>query len=164
MPQNATAPSRIGEEVNRRRLQLRLEWGELATRAKISPAHLRKFRAVGTGLSDLAEANLEAALEWAPGSLAALRAGERPTPADHALRPLDADRGKTLGELLLDRGLALPEELTAADNIIDDPVAREIIELEEVTEESRNELLQAYAHMRRVMFRAAQSKKKRPRV
>lgn len=159
--------SRLTAAIDARRLQLRMEWGELAVKAEMSTAHLRRIRKGEASVTPLMAARLEDALGWTRGSIEAIESGGEPTQAPGS-QPRAAGSvprtGQTLGELLVERRLARPEDLTAADNIIDDPVAWEIIEMGEVTEESRNELLQAYAHMRRVMFRAAQSKKKRPRV
>ncbi|MFC4006534.1 hypothetical protein ACFOY2_04835 [Nonomuraea purpurea] len=60
--------------MEQRRLALRLEWNEVAEAAGISAAFLRKIRS-GTGAGPLTIAKLEAALNWAPGSIDAIRAG-----------------------------------------------------------------------------------------
>lgn len=161
MAGDAAERTRLAAEMDRRRIALGLRWEHIADKARISTTHLRKYRRGDAGASDVVIAGLEDALQWQRGSIAAILQGGQPTPtADSPHR--DAD--KTLGELLLERGLARPEDLDIGDEVRNDPVAWEIIGLVEISEDARNQMLQAYANMRRVTFRAALSQKKRPRV
>jgi hypothetical protein len=162
MPGNATAQSRLSDELNKRRVHLRLKWTEVAVRANISPAHLRSFRTTGAGLSDVAKADLEVALHWAPGSIDAILEGGTPT---IALRISGEDRqpqrsDQTLGEMLVERGLLRPEELSASDDIRNDPVAWEIVEADDLSPEGRNRMLAAYAHMRREIYETVRQQRK----
>lgn len=69
---------RLAQHLNDRRLNLRLQWQEVADRAKITAAHLRNIRNGQGSLSNLAKANLEHALQWAPGSIDRILAGSGP--------------------------------------------------------------------------------------
>ncbi|MEU6709900.1 hypothetical protein ABZ897_00360 [Nonomuraea sp. NPDC046802] len=68
----------LAELMEQRRLALRLEWNEVAVAAGISAAFLRKIRS-GTSARPLTIAKLEAALNWAPGSIDSILAGGEPT-------------------------------------------------------------------------------------
>ncbi|WP_405149530.1 hypothetical protein OG589_14830 [Sphaerisporangium sp. NBC_01403] len=160
MAPNTDERTRLAAEMEQRRVMLGVRWEHIAEKARISTTHLRKFRRGDAGISSLVEAALEDALQWERGSIEAVLQGGGPTPtADSPHR----DPNKTLGDLLLERGLARPEELTAADNILNDPVAWEIVEMDELSEEARNRFLRVYAHMRREIFEAARNEAKRPR-
>lgn len=162
MARDTDQRTRLAAEMDQRRIMLGLRWEHIAEKSRISTTHLRKFRRGDAGASLIVIAALEEALQWERGSVETILQGGRPTPtADSPNR----DPNKTLGELLLERGLARPEDLDAGDEVRNDPVAWEIIELEELPEDSRNKMLQAYANMRRAAFQAARSQKKRkPRV
>lgn len=66
---------------------------------------------------------------------------------------------KTLGDILVERGLATPEELTLSDQKRRDPIVKEILE-SDLSEDTKNFLLQDYAEMRRDAFRKAEAEKK----
>lgn len=156
--------SRLVAAIEARRLELRMELGDLAAKADMSTAHLRRIRNGEQAVTPLKAAGLEDALRWARGSIASVEAGGDPSPVAAPAAAPGRDPHKTLGEMLIERGLARPEDLDVSDNVANDPVAWEIIELVEISSEARDEMLRAYANMRRVTFRAARAQKKRPRV
>jgi transcriptional regulator with XRE-family HTH domain len=154
-------PNALDVAITERCVELRMELRDLAKAAGMSEAYLRRIR---RGLSiprDLKAAGLEDALQWEPGSVQAVLQGRPPTPR-LIQRRAHKRTGRTLGEVLLERGLALPSELALSDDVIDDPVALEILDLP-LDDAGRDGLLQAYANMRRAAYYAVQQKKK-PRV
>lgn len=139
---------------------LRLKYKDVAERAGMSTAHLRRILNGEQTISDDKAAGLEDALRLQRGSIADLL-------ADRPITPIDtADENKTLRQLLLERGLAEPEDLAACDEVRGDPVVLEILALSDldVSEDDQNRLLQAYANMRRAAYLAVQAKKRRPRA
>lgn len=69
---------RLTARMETRRVALRLQWGEVATRAGISTAHLRRIRNDESPLTPLVKASLEDALQWAHGSIDAILEGGDP--------------------------------------------------------------------------------------
>lgn len=80
MNSTSEAVQALAALMEQRRKTLRLQWEEIAARAQISTTHLRRFRNGGAGISDIVEARLEEALQWAPGSIQRTLAGGNPTP------------------------------------------------------------------------------------
>lgn len=68
---------RLAEEMDDRRVELRLEWEEVAVAAGISVATLRRIRR-GASLTKDSAAAVERGLHWLPGSVAAIERGEPP--------------------------------------------------------------------------------------
>lgn len=160
MPQNITANDHLARLMDQRRVDLRLQWGEVAQAAKVSTAHLRKFRKGEVAISVLAAARLEQALGWTRGSMQrVLDAGELPIPPEDvtvrpaivnayaqvaegravaydvgvkidlaALREKAQAEGKTVGEVMVEEGFALPDELRVPDALPVDPIIKEIEE------------------------------------
>ncbi|GIH25999.1 hypothetical protein Aph01nite_43090 [Acrocarpospora phusangensis] len=155
MARETPARTRLGDAMAKRAIELRLRWETIAKRAGISVAHLRNIRAGLVGASDVVYAQLEEVLQWAPGSIAAIQEGGEPAVANQT-------GPRTLGDLLIERGLARPEDLNLSDEIVNDPVAREILELD-TSEETRNRLLVIYANMRRNVFETVLEEKRRKR-
>lgn len=157
MPPETTASSRLADQMDRRRKALRLRWEAVADRAGISSTFLRKIRAGAGGASDVVIAGLEDALLWQRGSIAAIYRGAEPTPiADSPSRYASM----TLGELLVERGLAQPEDLGASDDIRNDPVALEILDMS-LPEDQISKMLKIYADMRRGIFEQVRGHNKR---
>lgn len=156
MPRDTAERTRLADEMDRRRIALSLRWEHIAEKARISTTHLRKFRRGDAGASDVVLAALEDALQWERGSIAAILDGGQPTPAAESSH---RDPTKTLAEMLLERGLARPEELSVSDEIRNDPVAWEILEAEDLSPAGRDRMLAAYAHMRREVFEAVRQQK-----
>jgi len=150
MPRDITAPTKLAHVMNERRVELRMRWDEIATAAKITTAHLRKFRSGEAGVSDLTKARLEDALGWQPGSVDALLAGGNPTPAQGGPQP-PTRRSKTLGDILVERGLRTPDELTKSDDIVD-PLVRELLERPSFDDAFKDKWLSDYSTMRRKVF------------
>jgi transcriptional regulator with XRE-family HTH domain len=70
------------------------------------------------------------------------------------LRQLAHEQDKTIGDILVERGLASPEELTLSDTKRHDPIVKEILE-SDLSEETKNSILMAYVEQRRGHFRQA---------
>lgn len=69
------ARERLNTAMDARRVDRRMRWVEVAERAQMSVQNLSLIRKGKINITDLAAANLEDALEWAPGSIAAVLAG-----------------------------------------------------------------------------------------
>ncbi len=78
------ARRRLARAMDDRRVELRLKWTQVAQRADMSIAHLSRIRNNEAPLTDLAQANLEAALEWPRGAIGRILAVESaPAPTPH---------------------------------------------------------------------------------
>lgn len=71
---------RLDEAMNRRRIQLRMNWREVADAAGISYTALRAIRKGEYKPTELTARGLDDALRWAPGSVYAILGGGEPTP------------------------------------------------------------------------------------
>lgn len=71
--------TRIENALDARRLELGMTWRAIWQRAGISVETLRQLR-MGEPVNALTDARVEAALAWAPGSIATIREGGTPTP------------------------------------------------------------------------------------
>lgn len=71
---------RLDEAMNRRRLELRMNWRELAEAADISYTALRAIRRGSYRPTELTAQALDLALQWAPGSVYAVLDGGEATP------------------------------------------------------------------------------------
>jgi transcriptional regulator with XRE-family HTH domain len=76
--------SRLDGVMNRRRVELRLTWRQLATRAGVSYETLRAIRKGESAGGELSKANIEQALLWGQGSIASVEAGGDPLPLQEA--------------------------------------------------------------------------------
>lgn len=95
MPAQSSAHARLAELMNKRRIERRMLWDEIAESAEISTAHLRKIRTGEAKASELTEANIEAALKWERGSIERILRGGDPVVSDEVAQPaarMDADR------------------------------------------------------------------------
>lgn len=63
-----------------RRIELRLRWQHVADRAGISLSHLKRIRNGKSPINDFVARGVEDALQWEPGSVAAIEAGDAPMP------------------------------------------------------------------------------------
>lgn len=81
MTSHSDSVRRLSDALNKRRTALRLQWQEVTDRANMSTAHLRNVRTGKASLSDLAKAELEEALQWAPGSIDRILEGGDPVEA-----------------------------------------------------------------------------------
>jgi len=72
------ARERLDGFMDARRLELGIPWREVATRAGISYEALRALRNGPGGTADLTARKIDAALEWAPGSIARIAVGGEP--------------------------------------------------------------------------------------
>lgn len=71
---------RLDQAMNRRRLELRLNWRELADAAGISYTALRAIRRGDYRPTELTARALDEALQWELGSVQAVLNGDEPTP------------------------------------------------------------------------------------
>jgi DNA-binding XRE family transcriptional regulator len=79
---------RLDEAMNRRRLELRMNWREVATAAEISYEALRSIRRGDYRPSELTAHALDRALNWKPGhGIEAIYAGKQPAPAELTSKP-----------------------------------------------------------------------------
>lgn len=72
---------RLDEAMNKRRLELRMTWRELAETADISYTALRAIRRGSYRPTELTAQALDRALQWAPGSVYAVLDGGEPATA-----------------------------------------------------------------------------------
>jgi transcriptional regulator with XRE-family HTH domain len=93
-----TDATRLSEAMDKRRLELRLKWTQVADRADLSQAGLGAIRRGERSPSALTKARIEHALEWAPGSVDAILAGDDPAPGSatvsQAVLELQAERAQ----------------------------------------------------------------------
>lgn len=71
---------RLDQAMNQRRLELRLNWRQLAEAAGISYTALRAIRKGDYRPTELTAQDLDRALQWVPGSVYAILDGGDPTP------------------------------------------------------------------------------------
>lgn len=71
---------RLAEAMNARRLELRLRWNIVASRASISPEALRSIRRGDYRPSSLTAQALDDVFRWESGSVEAILDGGEPTP------------------------------------------------------------------------------------
>lgn len=113
MQPDSHARSRLSVEMNKRRLELRLRWNQVAERASISIAHLSRIRNGEAPLSDLAKSSIETALEWPPGAIGRLLdEGDPQTPH---LQGDQRPRGKPESPAKPDLSI-LPPDLSEIEN------------------------------------------------
>lgn len=73
---------RLNDEMERRRIELDMSWREVAVAAQLSYEGLRGIRRGDRNPSTLTARRLDAALQWAPGSIDVVLQGGPPTPVD----------------------------------------------------------------------------------
>lgn len=168
MTSNPDPVRRLNDLLNQRRTSLRLQWQEVTDRANMSTAHLRNVRTGKASLSDLAKAELEQAVLWAPGSIDSILGGGDPTPLDEPTSvTLQGTTGSILvragqGAIQTDDGMQAairelakrlpPEDVRAlleefahddpdSDNPYRDPAERHIWAMRELSEGHRRQLI-----------------------
>ena len=170
------ARAHLTTEMGKRRVALRLQWQEVAARAKMSIAHLGRIRNNETPLTPLMAGALEDALQWSPGSVDRILAGGHPdemaqvsattnhVPAEqksqndvaaqdvlNTLRQ-QADAGEmTLGEVLVRRGLAEPQELLVPDALPPDPIIEEV-NASNISQETKERIIKIHLENRARLF------------
>jgi hypothetical protein len=77
----------LDKVMEERRLDLDLEWNDVATAAQISPANLRSIRKGKTQPQPLTARRIERVFGWKAGSFDAVKAGGEPTLADEESKP-----------------------------------------------------------------------------
>jgi hypothetical protein len=70
---------------------------------------------------------------------------------------------RSLGDVLVQRGIRAPEELTRSDQTRHDPIVSEIIDDPEIPDDAKDRMLAAYSDMRKQIFDAVKDSKKKPR-
>lgn len=73
--------------MEQRRIELGIEWKDVATRANVSYETIRHLRKGTRAISALKARHIEEALEWEPGSIQDVLEGGEPTP----LKPDETD-------------------------------------------------------------------------
>ena len=73
------ARRRLSALMDKRRADLRLRWDDVAVRAEVSVAHLRRVRGSQAPLTPFVAAAIEDALEWSRGSIERILQGGEPT-------------------------------------------------------------------------------------
>lgn len=87
-----------------------------------------------------------------------------PTAMRDALDEFHAAAGfRSLGDVLVQRGIRAPEELTRSDQTRHDPIVSEIIDDPEIPDDAKDRMLAAYSDMRKQIFDAVKDSKKKPR-
>ena len=102
---------RLGEAMNERRLELRLNWRQVSEAAGISYEGLRSIRRGDYRPTELTARGLDVAFGWTHGSTITVLAGGDPTLAEEAGPADDADDVPEV-----DRGLS--EELELAQRLV----------------------------------------------
>ncbi|MEO3856097.1 hypothetical protein [Acrocarpospora sp. B8E8] len=130
---------------------------EIGARDNFSPATLSAVEGAYQLQAGSIRKFLDGKTDELPAADAAESGRERIARADEEqvlayLRNEARSKGKTLGEILLERDLATPEELTVSDQKRNDPVVREILE-SDLSDETKGRVIAAYASLRRDDFR-----------
>lgn len=92
---------RLDEAMNRRRVQLRMNWREVSDAAGISYTALRAIRKGEYRPTELTARGLDDALQWTHGSVYAVLDGGDPTPIEDAERQASAEVQTNAGSPLL---------------------------------------------------------------
>ena len=103
---------RLDRAMNRRRLDLRMNWVEVAKAADISYAALRAIRRGDYRPTELTARGIDQALEWEPGSTVAILAGGEPTPLAQPESPVTDPRDLQIAAIA-DLLASLPPEMQA---------------------------------------------------
>lgn len=106
---NEQPPHRLDRIMNVRRLDLDLDWKDVADAAGIAIQTLDAVRKGKNRPTERTQRRIERALQWAPGSIDAVLAGGDPTPIDDGHQP-DLHAVPNADDERLDR---LEEELRA---------------------------------------------------
>lgn len=151
---------RLGRYVKDRREALRLTQQDVTSRGGPSVATLRNIEAATQdSYRGRTYSQLEDALKWARGSVDSVLRGREPT-TETALH-----RTKTLGDLLVERGLRRPDELVISDEyeVQTDQFIVELLGADEFDEGFKDRWLSSYSRMRREMFEEMRRQKEKPR-
>ncbi|MEU8271593.1 hypothetical protein AB0B89_31085 [Sphaerisporangium sp. NPDC049002] len=137
---------------------LRMLYKDVAPLAGMSLAHLRRILKGDQPITPHMAAGLEYALKLRRGTIAKLLAGGTLIPVGETK---GARRGKSLAQLLVERGLVAADEVTLDDEVMD-PGIWEILEMDELSEKAKDDFLRAYMLMRRSIL-SVREEVKRPR-
>lgn len=106
MSQVDSPRERLAKAMEARRVALRLQWDDVAERARMSPANLRRLRNnADSTLTATRIADIEAALEWPPGSIEKILTGAAPValssrePESERLTELQAQLEEVLSQM-----------------------------------------------------------------
>jgi len=87
----------LDERMNARRLDLGRNWRQIADAAGVSAEALRAIRRGKYQPSELTQRKMEDALQWAPGSVAAVLAGGEPAATNRGRRSTDTSLAAAIG-------------------------------------------------------------------
>lgn len=104
-------PHRLDALMNARRLQLGMDWQDVADVARIRTQTLRVVRQGGNEPSDKTKYGLEVALRWEPGSVDAVLGGGDPTPTEGQAEQAVADPAAAQAEAAAALLRALPPDV-----------------------------------------------------
>jgi len=129
---------RLAQLMDDRRIELDLAWEEVARRAGVAGLTLRRIRSGESALSRRTAAKIERALEWLPGSVEAILAGNGPTPIPEPAppKPLTALQREALTELDQLMAAGVPDD-DAIDQVVQH--AREALERSRRTDQTRRD-------------------------
>lgn len=116
---------RLAQHLNDRRLELRLTWAEVADRAGISRDTMHNVRVGTSDIRDLTERGIEVALQWEPGSIDRIFAGNDPIPLELPVDARVAVRSKDVDQptgQLTQRGRELMEQVLRLLSEIEDHI------------------------------------------
>ncbi|MET8985939.1 helix-turn-helix transcriptional regulator [Nonomuraea wenchangensis] len=152
---------RLSRFVKERREHLRLTQHDVSARGGPSVATVRNIEsAAAEGYRGRTFSQLEDALGWTRGSVDAILHGGQPSlPAGNTDEPSPS---KTLGDVLVERGLRRPDELLLSDQVVD-PMVEQLLVSDAFDDEFKNQWLSSYSMMRRQIFEATEAQKKKPR-
>ncbi|MGI5274663.1 helix-turn-helix domain-containing protein [Nonomuraea sp. CA-218870] len=159
---------RLGRYVKERREQLRLTQHAVTVRGGPSVATVRNIEAAtAERYRGSTFTQLEDALGWERGSVDAILRGGDPTPLPAGQLPPEEPHPptpvrKTLGDVLVARGLRRPDELVLSDDVVD-PLVEELLSSTAFDEDFKDHWLSSYSTMRRQIFEATEKQKRTPR-
>ena len=167
---------RLGRYVKERRERLRLTQHDVTSLGGPSVATVRNIEAaIHASYRGKTFTQLEDALGWQRGSINDILRGEEPRIREinpEHVKPADAPppvpSPRTLGDLLVARGVRTPEQLVLSDHyrIEGDALLSRVLDATEFSEDYKNTWLSAYSDMRRAIFEdteAQRRKKREPR-
>lgn len=156
--------SALANAVIERRTQLGLTQQDVQAAGGPATATLRNIEgAHNTTYRKVILSRLEKALGWKSGSVRAILAGgeatvdqQSPTPPSEQTARVrqGLPATKTLGDLLVERGLRQPDELVVSDEyqVATDKFITELVDADEFDEEFKDRWLSSYSNMRREIF------------
>ena len=145
MEPDREAPGRLGEAMDKRRLELRppLKWNQVAERAGLSIGHLSRIRKGESPPSKMAASQIESALRWPAGTVARLMGDEALSTTSEVERPPAVLEGLVLPPHLADIEDPTPKEAAMLDYLASMQKELQILRARMEEQESKLEALAA---------------------